>query len=200
MLNNKASVLALCAALFISNVYAAHGTKDKWYLGLDMQRNFFPKSGALKDALNGASIFGGYRWDMVSAELGTTIFQRVHYTGTVSSGGRTVIGVDLRQKMYNYFFDAAYYFPLATDFELKASLGVGLFNTKFSGNAYFNSNDTIYTSSGSTSQTTLCPRVGLGFGYNIDEHFSANITYRFQWIDKVYDSMQTVAIGFAYHF
>jgi opacity protein-like surface antigen len=211
MLNKKIGLVALILSLGVSSAFAhTHAPKDKWYVGADVQGNkmnvdsdmerITTNGTSFKDSLAGVSVFGGYRWDCLGAELGFTYLSKVNYTGTLVSGGTTLGAVSLSQKNYNAYIDGAYYYPLLSNLDLKAILGVGYLTTRFSGTPVINSNGTITAANGTTSFRKLGVRAGLGLQYYFSECVSSSLTYRYQTGNQFYKNMQTVALGVAYHF
>ncbi len=204
-------VATLIAALGMSSAYAVAPT-DRVFVGLDIQAvelgldkdverwTMDGSNSFLKTNLTGASIFGGYRWQQLAFEIGITGIRQVKYVGSAQSGSTTIVNASLDQKNYNTYLDVLYFYPLASNIELKGLVGLGVLTSEFEGNISVSDSGDIASVSGSSSESRAGLRLGLGAQYNFTNHWSTSLMYKYQWGNDYFKSMQALALGVAYSF
>lgn len=167
--------------LIISFQASADDTNDKFYIGTNIGLTGFTWY-----ANTNGTIFGGYRWDKISAEIGYTKISTENWDN------------HLRLKSNNIYFDVGYIYPLMDQLEVKGSLGLGIFHTK----AYSNSNDHIsnlFYKNGD-SETAAGFRAGATLQYNFAKSWSADLSYNIQTNPNVFlGYFDTTTIGLKYY-
>ncbi len=127
---NSSCVAILTAVVGMSSAYAV-APKDKVFVGLDVQAvqltldpdlerwTMNGSTSFIENSLAGVSLFGGYRWQKWAFEIGVTGMSEETYTGSARSGTTTVLNANLKQKNYNSYLDALYFYPVSENLEIK---------------------------------------------------------------------------------
>ena len=170
----------LTTLLLISVNVCATDITNKYYLGgsADLYEYSFYGVG-------GASIYGGYRWDSLSLELG------------YSKPGDESWNEDnsITFESHNVYLDGILSYPLKKNIEAKGILGVGIFNTK----TYGHSNSWLYPTD--STETSAGFRAGLGVQYNFNKNWAVDMNYEFQTNCNVFMGFMSIySVGLKYHF
>lgn len=171
----------LLAILLLTSInVGATEIKNKFYLGSSADLYEYSFYG-----VGGASIYGGYRWDCLSLELG--------YSKPANESWNEDNSITF--KSHNMYLDSILSFPLSKGLEAKGILGVGIFHTK----TYGHSNLWLYPSD--NNETSAGVRAGLGLQYNFDKHWAVDMSYRFQTNCNIFLGFMSIySVGVKYHF
>jgi opacity protein-like surface antigen len=173
----KVLMAVLCLISLQAN---AAEIKNKFYLGgsADLYEYSFYGVG-------GASVYAGYRWDILSLELGYSKPQNESWNEDNS----------ITFKSNNLYLDGILSYPLGSALEAKGIVGLGVFHTK----TYGHSNSWLYPND--LNETAVGVRAGLGLQYNFNKNWSADMTYKFQTnCNVVLGFMNIFSVGVKYHF
>lgn len=172
--------ILLATLLLTSLNVSATDIKNKCYLGGSAniyQYSFY--------GVGGATIYGGYRWDWLSLELG--------YSKPADETWNDDNSITF--KSHNVYLDSIFSMPVEKDLEVKGIIGVGIFHT----NTYGHSNSWLYPTN--SKETSAGLRLGAGLQYNIEKHWAVDASYNFQTNCNVFIGFMSIyTIGLKYHF
>ncbi len=173
--------LALAALFLLIGVNAnATNIKHKPYLGGSANLYSYSFYG-----VEGLSIYGGYRWDCLSLELGFSKPANESWNDDES----------ITFKSNNVYIDGIFSHPLTKSLEAQAIVGLGIFHTK----TYGNSDSWLYPTD--SKETSAGFRAGIGLQYNFNQNWATDISYRFQTNCNVFIGYMSIySVGLRYYF
>lgn len=188
---NRKVILLAGAAVILAG--AAHAEEVNPYIGLDYvyshadfksDNNAWDKS--LKKDYNSGAVNLGMRPSQYFSLEG--FFQQ-----SASEKGSRISSTDnnrVKSKFYGYGADAYGYMPIGCDgFSLLGTVGLANYNFK------------VKTNNGSTDKDHLGYRGGLGFQYDMDDHWALRVVGRYTYIDsRVLDNLMEATAGIRYTF
>lgn len=107
-----------------------------------------------------------------------------------SKASAAVYGDRIKSKFYAYGADAYGYMPIGCNgFNLLGTVGLANYNFK------------VKTDTGSEDKNHMGYRAGLGFQYDMDDHWAMRVVARYSYIDsKILDNLQEATAGIRYAF
>lgn len=177
-MTKKIVALLILISAFQAN---AEDVNNKFYVGTNIGLTGF----SVYSKTNG-TIFGGYRWDQISTELGYTKVSTENWDD------------HLKLKSQNIYLDVGYIYPLMDKLEIKGTVGLGIFQTK----AYSNENlqvlDAFYKDG--DRETAAGFRAGVALQYRFAKSWSADLSYNIQTNPNVLIGyFDTTTIGLKYY-
>lgn len=218
-MNFKQNLLAaaLAGSLLVGGAAHADHPSEGWYAGLEGQYNHYGLGSDFKNAATtpsgnlttaadfsksaaGLGFFGGHKFSQNwAAEFGFNFSGKVKSKDMVVSGAGTTLEV----KTHTFYADALGFLPVANDFNLVGSLGLGLAKSKSSvADGSIATLTAAQRDSLEKSKTSLALRVGAGVEYNFDENISGRAMVRYQHAgsSSPIKNQTQFGLGVAYHF